>query len=229
MATITCKCTGVQIEFFTNNDLFRLECCCHDCTAALWYANKRGGPAPPIHQCLDSSWFPNAFTIAAGEKKLGAFQNFENADTTRFYCTECWSVLFADHPAYAKQLVVTQVMNYQEFAGLTDVELMPLQARHLVKDLSAEQLAALPAWRGGPSHVYQGPADNLLAQFGAIKAAGQEGAEMNAQILLRKIGGAFVPTGEARLSEASPTFRQKMAKPAAVGESKRPPRNARNS
>ena len=215
MATITCKCTSVQIEFFTTNDLFRLECCCHDCTAALWYAHKRGGPAPPIHQCLDSSWFPNAFQIVTGEEKIGAFLNFENADTTRFYCTDCWSVLFADHPAYAKQLVVTQVMNYQEFEGLDKAELMPLQARHFLKDLSAEQLAALPAWRGDPSHVYQGAADLLLAQFRAIKAAGQEGAEMNAQILLGKIGGAFIPTGEARLSEGSPTRRQRIAKPAA--------------
>ena len=215
MATITCKCTSVQIEFFTNNDLFRLECCCHDCTAALWYAYKRGGPALPIHQCLDSSWFPNAFQIVTGEEKLGAFLNFENASSTRFYCTDCWSVLFADHPAYAKQLVVTQVMNYQEFEGLTNAELMPLQARHFLKDLSAEQLAALPAWRGDSSHVYPSAADILLAQFGTIKAAGQEGAEMNAQILLGKIGGAFIPTGEARLSEGSPTRRQQLAKPTA--------------
>ncbi len=215
MATITCKCTSVQIEFFTTNDLFRLECCCHDCTAALWYAHERGGPAPPIHQCLDSSWFPNEFKIVTGEEKLGAFLNFENADTTRFYCTDCWSVLFADHPGYAKQLVVTQVMNYQEFEGLTKAELMPLQARHFLKDLSAEQLAALPAWRGDPSYVYQGAADILLAQFRAIKAAGKEGTEMNAQILLGKIGGAFIPTGEARLSEGSPTRRQRIAKPAA--------------
>ena len=214
MATITCKCTSVQIEFFTNTDLFRLECCCHDCTAALWYAHKRGGPAPPMHQCLDSSWFPNAFQIVRGEEKLGAFLNFANADTTRFYCTDCWSVLFADHPAYAKQLVVTQVMNYREFVGLANVEFMPLQARHFVKDLSAEQLAALPAWRGDPAHVYQSAANILIAQFSAIQEAGKEGTAMNAQILLGKIGGAFVPTGEARLSEESPTRRQRLEKAA---------------
>ncbi len=214
MATITCKCTTVQIEFFTKNDVFRLECCCHDCTTALWYANKRGGPALPIHQCLDTSWFPNEFTIVTGEEKLGAFLNFENADTTRFYCTNCWSVLFADHPAYDKKVLVTQVMNYREFEGLDNAELMPLQARHFVKDLSEEQLAALPAWRGDPSHVYQSAADILLAQFPAMKEAGKEGAEMNAQILLGKIGSAFIPTGEARLSEGPPTLMQQMAQAA---------------
>jgi hypothetical protein len=25
-----------------------------------------------------------------GENKLGAFVNFENADTTRFHCKDCW-------------------------------------------------------------------------------------------------------------------------------------------
>lgn len=215
---ITCKCTAVHIEFFTQTALFRHECCCHDCTAALWYAHKRGGPAPPVYQCLDSSWFPNAFTIVIGEEKLGAFLNFENADSTRFYCTDCWSVVFADHIFYEKKVLVTQVMNYQEFEGLTNVELMPPQARHFVKDLSPDQLAALPLWREDPLHVYQGPADNLLAQFPAMREAGQEGKDMNAQILLEKIGGAFVPVGEPRLSEGPATLMRKMTRQA-EGES----------
>jgi len=63
-----------------------------------------------------------------------------------------------------------------------------------LKDLSKEQLAALPAWGGDHSKVYQGVADILVAQFPAIQQAGKEGAEMNAQILLAKIGGAFAPS-----------------------------------
>jgi hypothetical protein len=194
MTTIICKCGGVQIEFDARNDLFRLECCCHDCTAALRYANKRGGPAFPVNQCLDSSWFPNDFEVVKGEHKLGAFMNYQNAPTTRFYCTDCWSVLLADHPAYAKKLVMTQVGNYKEFKGLKDVELMSPQARHFLKDLSKEQLAALPTWSGNPSNVYQGVADNLLARLPSIQQTVRAGNEMNAQILLAKIGGAFVPT-----------------------------------
>jgi hypothetical protein len=194
MATINCKCRGVQIEFDAKHDLFRLECCCRDCTAALRYANKRGGPAFPENQCLDSSWLPNDFKVVKGEHKLGAFMNVENAATTRFHCTDCWSVLLADHPAYAKKLVMTQVGNYKEFEGLKNVELMFPQARHFLKDLSKEQLAALPAWGGDPSNIYQGLADNLVAQLPSIQQTVKAGAEMNAQILLAKIGDAFVPT-----------------------------------
>ena len=162
MATITCTCGAVQLELCAKRDLFRLECCCHDCTAALWYANKRGGPAFPDNQCVDSSWFPNDFKIVKGKNKLGAFVNFENADTTRFHCMLCWTVLFGDHTAYARKIVVTQVRNYKEFDGLKNVELMPPQARHFLKDLSQEQLALLPAWGGNPSDVYQGIADNWM-------------------------------------------------------------------
>ncbi|MSR14185.1 MAG: hypothetical protein EXR86_06375 [Gammaproteobacteria bacterium] len=211
MATITCKCGAVQIEFYTKNDLFRLECCCHDCSAALWYANKRGGPPFPKIQCVDSSWFPNDFKVVKGENELGAFVNFENADTTRFHCTVCWSVLFGDHTAYAKKLVVTQVGNYKEFEGLKNAELMSPQARHFLKDLSKEQLATLPIWEGDPANVYQGVAENWMACFPAVLEAGHEGTEMNAQILLAKIGGAFVPTGEARLTEGHPTLMQQLA------------------
>jgi len=211
MATITCKCGVVQIDFHTKNDLFRLECCCHDCSAALWYANKRGGPALPEYQCVDSSWFPNDFKIVKGEDKLGAFMNFENADTTRFYCTDCWSVMFGDHTAYATKIVVTQVGAYKEFKGLRNAELMSPQARHFVKDLPKEQLAALPTWEGDPANVYQGVADNWMARFPAVLEAGKAGMEMNAQILLARIGGAFIPKGETRLSEGPPTLMQQLA------------------
>jgi hypothetical protein len=97
------------------------------------------------------------------------------------------------------------VGNYKEFEGLRNVELMSPQARHFVKDLSKEQLAALPVWGGSPANVYQGVADILVAQFPAIQQAGRQGSEMNAQILLAKIGGGFVPKGETRLKgEALP-------------------------
>ncbi|MFT4585414.1 MAG: hypothetical protein ACI915_004235 [Gammaproteobacteria bacterium] len=210
MVTINCKCTSVQIQFYTNNDLFRLQCCCHDCTSALWYASKRGGPAHPPFQCVDTSWFPNDFKVVSGADRIGAFLNFPDADTTRFYCKECWTILLADHAAYDKRLVVVQAINFTEFDGLSNADLMQPQARHFVGDLSAEQLATLPAWPWDPANVYSSVADVLMERFPALQAAGAEGALMNAQILLAKIGGSFVPSGEARLTEGPPTLMQRM-------------------
>ena len=211
MATITCNCGAVQIEFDSGTDLFRLQCCCHDCSAALWYASKRGGPAPPTHQCVDNSWLPNDFRIVRGEHQIGAFMNFENADTTRFYCKDCWSILFGDHPVYEKKVVVTTARNYKEYEGLTNATLMPPQARHFMKDLTQDQIAALPAWDGDASNVYQGVADILMSRFPEIQAADNEGEQMNAQILLAKVGEPFVPTDESRLTSGPPTLMQQAA------------------
>ena len=211
MTTIVCKCQAVEVEFRTTKDLFRQQCCCYDCTAGLWYANKRGGPRAPSTQCVESSWLPNDFAIVKGEDKLGAFLNFEGADSTRFYCTQCWSVLFADHPAYEKKLVVTQIASYTEFEGLKNTQRMDFQARHFVQDVSPEEIADLPPWTGDPGRVYQGVSEILMTSFPDLQNQGSEGAEMNAQILLARIGGAFVPTNEPRLSGGPPSLMQQTA------------------
>lgn len=208
MATITCKCASVCIHFPVSVELFRHECCCHDCISALWYATQRGGPQYPQDLCADCCWLPNDFRVARGEDTLGAFLNYATADTTRFYCTSCWTLLFGDHPLYEKRILVSQVASCKEFEGLTDVVRMAPQARHFLKDRSAEEAVAVRPWPGDPRHVYQGVAENLLAHFPAMKAAGGEGAAMNAQILLAMIGGAMVPTEEARLWSGPPSLRR---------------------
>ena len=88
---------------------------------------------------------------------------------------------------------------------------MTPQARHFVKDLTAEQLAALPPWQGDPARVYQGVAEVLLENFPAMKAAGGAGADMNAQILVGQLGGALVPTDEERLRSGPPSFARQQA------------------
>jgi len=211
MATIKCKCGSVHIDFPVETELFRHECCCHDCISALWYSTQCGGPEYPHDLCADCCWLPNDFRIVTGEDKLGAFMNFEGADTTRFYCTSCWTVLFGDHPIYEKQIVVSQVAAYKEFVGLSNVVRMEPQARHFLADLNEEQVAGLPPWSGDPSHVYQSVAEILLERFPVMKAAGGEGVEMNAQILLKRIGEAVIPTNEKRLSAGPPSYMQQMA------------------
>ena len=206
MATITCRCGAVRLEFPVASELFRHECCCHDCIAALWYGTKRGGPEYPHDHCADCSWLPNDFRIVSGAGCIGAFMNHAHADTTRFHCTACWTVLFGDHPFYEQKIVVSQVASYQEYDALTEVTRMAPQARHFLKDLTAAQRAALPPWPGEPARVYDGVATILLDSFPAMKAAGGAGTAMNAQILLAKVGGAFVPENEPRLSAGPPSL-----------------------
>ncbi len=210
MAAIQCACGAVEIELAIARDLFRLQCCCYDCNAALRYAHNRGGPPGPSDHCIDSSWFANDFRIPRGANRIGAFKNFVDADTTRFYCTECWSVLFGDHTVYGGKLIVTQAAAYRDFDGLAGAQRMAPRARHFIKDLTSAQQAVLPAWQGDPSHLYQGVAEILMESFPTMIQAGARGAEVNAQILLAKIGGVFVPTDELYLTAGPPTLMQQM-------------------
>ncbi len=206
MATLTCKCGTVRVTFPVTRELFRHQCCCHDCISALWYSTQRGGPQYPQDNCADCCWLPNDFEVATGIEQVGALLNYAGADTTRYYCTACWTLLFGDHPLYERCIVVSQVAAYRDFTGLTDIERMAPQARHFLKDLDAQARAKLPPWPGDPAHVYEGAADNLLASFPAMKAAGGEGAAMNAGLLLERIGGAFVPVDAERLRSGPPSL-----------------------
>lgn len=206
MATMTCRCGAVRIRFPTSQELFRHECCCHDCVSALWYSTQHGGPACHSDYLADCCWLPNDFQILSGEKRIGAFLNYADADTTRFYCTDCWTILFQSHDFYEEQIVVSQIAAYKGFEGLDDIQRMAPQARHFLKDRSPAELASLPAWHGDPGHLYQSVADNLIDSFPAMKAAGGKGRTLNAQLLLEKIGPPLVPTDAPRLSAGPPSL-----------------------
>lgn len=211
-ASINCKCGAVEVEFKTSKALYRLDCCCYDCTAALQYAHfKKGGPQPPQLQLADSVWFPNDFTILRGENKIGAFKNFASGSTVRFYCKSCWTVMFADFPLFQGKILVTQINSYKEFRGLKNAELMPPFARHMMKDLSKQQLRAMPPYSGYPSNVYWGAADNFTSSTQEIVQSGSAGAEMNCQILLARIGEPLIPDDDPILAAGPPTLMAQMA------------------
>ena len=82
MATITCKCGEVKVQFASAKPLWRLECCCYNCVAAINYSAKKAKTATLQHQCVDSWYFGNDFTITEGEDKIGKFDAIECAQCT---------------------------------------------------------------------------------------------------------------------------------------------------
>jgi len=73
MASVECSCGAVKINFTSPKVLWRLDCCCYNCTKALNYVKNKGGPdvAGLDLQCIDSVWFQNDFTVEKGEDKIG--------------------------------------------------------------------------------------------------------------------------------------------------------------
>ena len=64
MLTIQCQCESTALQWQEPKELWRLECCCNDCTAGVRYLHEaKGGPRPPDHQMLDTLWLANDFTL----------------------------------------------------------------------------------------------------------------------------------------------------------------------
>ena len=216
--SVACHCGAVKIQL-ASECLWRLECCCFNCTTALWYGSTQGGPPAPKHQCIDSFYFANDFKVVQGEEHLGAWHEFEGADSTRFYCKKCWSNLVIDHPAYGGKILLTQSPT---LTG-TDSMMKP-QGRHFMKDLSSEQKKELEKelpWQGEKDTLYDGVSDNFLAALpGIIENQTASPGEMNLQVLLEKVGPPLVPDGVERLKSGPPTFMQQAAAAAAAEEGK---------
>ena len=48
MLTIQCQCESTALQWQEPKELWRLECCCNDCTAGVRYLHEaKGGPQPP--------------------------------------------------------------------------------------------------------------------------------------------------------------------------------------
>jgi len=205
MATLTCKCGGVELTLGNPQALWRLECCCHDCYAAPWYLQKRkNAPAAPEVQLLDSIYFANNLTVEKGMEKLGTYKNFPCGDTTRFVCTDCWTVLAADHPAYGGKLLVTQVTNYKGFDGLRNAKLIEKKSRHFLCDLPDGMEAQLPPFTGDPTKVYDKASACLLEAFPRIQEAAGEPGVSNGQTLAAQCGSPFIPDDEPERMRGGP-------------------------
>eukprot|EP00656_Telonema_subtile_P051671 TRINITY_DN7010_c0_g1_i1.p1 TRINITY_DN7010_c0_g1~~TRINITY_DN7010_c0_g1_i1.p1 ORF type:complete len:236 (+),score=40.74 TRINITY_DN7010_c0_g1_i1:1-708(+) len=208
MATVTCGCGSVEIAFSTPTAAYHIECCCHDCNAAQWYAEtKKGGPGlGQQHSCIDCVYYPNDFTVTKGLDKIGSFLNFKGADTLRFVCKDCWTIVLADHPFYGTKIVLTQ-----RLAGLAGHELPPHACRIFQADLNEEQRAEIPAWTGAPELAYDGMASVIGEDFPAIFAKIEAGTTMNAQLLAEQVGPPFIPEDEQdRMANGPPTIKQRM-------------------
>jgi len=205
MALVGCKCGTVALRFADSVPCWRLECCCYDCYAALWYCEiKLGGPPRPAQQCVDSVYFANDFSVEKGLDRLGAMKNFEQGDTTRFYCKDCASIVVADHPAYGCKIALTQASAYSDFEGLKEAELSAPRGRHQLADLPEGAAAELPAFAGPAEFIYDKCSQNLLDALPAIFEEHGKTGEMNCQVLLAAVGPVFVPSDEDERMRGGP-------------------------
>ena len=183
MLNIQCQCGGTALQWRERKELWRLECCCSDCSAGMRFLHEtKGGPQPPNYQMLDTLWLPNDFSVTRGLQKIGVVRLSADSRNTLFYCKECGTSLITDHVVYQGKVVITQIQNYSQFQGMSSEPHMAVKARHFVRDLDPNSIDSLPPFAGPQSEVYDGVSQTLVDVFPILYQQGATG-EMNAQKL----------------------------------------------
>jgi len=118
MASFTCRCGHVTVNFATTSPRTNIECCCVDCFQKLAWAEGQGGPAPPLHlkkreKPLNLQHWVAKFSIGFDktsqhkeEEKLAFYKLREDATSTFCVAPCCHTVLLTDHVVYGKKIVL---------------------------------------------------------------------------------------------------------------------------
>ena len=101
MATITCQCGKVCIEFPTTKPRCTQECCCNDCFARIDYLHKQGGPTMPdeIQKRLKPTtfhYFVNRLQVKSGKDQIKFFLLSDNGDNYNM-ATKCCNTFLLGH------------------------------------------------------------------------------------------------------------------------------------
>jgi hypothetical protein len=106
MASITCRCGTVKLQFPSNTPRVSTECCCNHCFARVKYLEDLGGPKVPSKPLLASKW-DNKVKIISGRDKLQVYKMTSETMVTNISSTCCHTFLLGRHPGYDANCVTT--------------------------------------------------------------------------------------------------------------------------
>jgi hypothetical protein len=95
---IACTCRACELTLADGKTTLHILCGCEDCRQALQWGHKNGGVKPdPLPQVY---YMRSDIIDVRGRDKMIAVKLREDGVSRRVYCTNCYSVLGVDHPAY---------------------------------------------------------------------------------------------------------------------------------
>lgn len=97
-ALIECQCGKCALTIADKAVTLFLRCGCVDCRQALWWGHKHGGAKPePLPRLF---YLRSDIVDVAGKAYMKAYKLRRTGDSTRIYCSQCYSLLGVDHPSY---------------------------------------------------------------------------------------------------------------------------------
>ena len=205
--SVTCRCGRASLRFTNPRPRKCIECCCCDCTLALQWAEKQGGPPAP-EPPLKLIYFDNDLKQIRGEKHMQAVKLRKGGASRRIVSTCCHTTLAVDHWAYSGNVVMVLPMIKAVALAMThDGETVPVseggrldyegstapEIRIQTKWWDAEKRGPLPPFRG-ESYTSADPwwavSCGLLAHFRTPPARPLQGQTV--QQLLERLGKPLI-------------------------------------
>jgi len=135
MATISCRCGKVELQFPSKTPRVSTECCCNSCRQRVEYLADMGGPIVPKKPLLTSKW-DNRVEIVSGKDLLFAYKLNPETMVLNIASSCCKTFLLGRHEEYDGNCVTTS----SEFPVFHNAEGMVPVSRWFVNQWDKDRL-----------------------------------------------------------------------------------------
>ena len=130
--TIGCNCGKCEITVADNRAVQYFRCGCEDCRQGAEWGSSKGSVQPD--QLPHLYYIPADITATKGKELMSAYKLREDGRSTRLYCSQCWSLIAVDHPAYQSSVFLIFPKHCRTNCDLS----VPLTAILFMKDYPKE-------------------------------------------------------------------------------------------
>lgn len=149
-AKISCKCGACELTLADGKSTHSVLCGCEDCRQALQWGFKNGGVKPdPLPRLY---YMRSDIIDVKGRDKVIAVKLREDGRSKRLYCTNCYSILGVDHPAYKNNVFLNFPKHCINGGNLA----VPLAAIVMMIDYS-ERIGPMPVEEAPVFHTFRFP------------------------------------------------------------------------
>ena len=122
MASITCRCGKVKIQFTSKSPRVSTECCCNHCFARVECLEALGGPSVSKDQpLLASKWDDRVKFVKGSTENLIAYKIDPTTQVTNIASKCCHTFLLGKHSVYDNNCVTTS-SDFPTFSGEPNLE-----------------------------------------------------------------------------------------------------------
>jgi hypothetical protein len=107
MASITCRCGKVKLQFPSTCPRVSTECCCNSCFARVQHLQYLGGPSVVGSKPLLNSKWDNRVKVVSGRDQLYVYKMNTETMVTNIASSCCHTFLLGRHSEYDANCVTT--------------------------------------------------------------------------------------------------------------------------